>query len=457
MTSQYKNYDNSLTHLFKENIDILDNKIITLDNQIYDNEFKKVTISKEIQELENKLKDNLTKISDFDNLQSEEQQLQKELESVVSKSTQNLIVLFFKLSRLKKLFLIELFIVITYWLVSTFLKNIPSINVNTIILIILITFVVYVLAVFCDNIATKNMIDRLNNKLLQIKDKIFALYNLEGISPKDERNILIQLQLEYKTQLTDLDEKIAQIKKDKQDTEKQKNSLEDRLCKLNEYNTIYNPEISDKNLFNFIMSDESLYNLFSSFIEYPPTGKSTSYCRKDKALNNTEHKFYKLLYSVINSDQYIIQINSRMIDIIDVGSVKSRKPTAYIDNKEAYEKKIKEIVDNYKSRIIQKHIDFTIVKLDTSKPVMCIELDGPSHYIDPTYESLKSQVTKDMVFSYVRLPLLRLDIELINKLTPLDLKDILNKTVRQGTVNYYYTTENKAQLSKCFARIISQI
>lgn len=362
---------------------------------------------------------------------------------------------------LKPFFLINLIIIIAYWIASLFWENVPSLKISNIFSLVLFAFVAYLLVVLCiciniirhNNKKTKNKTDQLNNELLQIKDKISTLDN----SPNDKQKYLVQLQLEYKTQLTDLDEKIAQIKKDKQDTENQKNSLEDRLCKLNEYNTIYDPEISDKNLFNFIMSDESLYKLFSSFIEYPPTGKSTSYCRKDKALNNTEDKFYKLLYSVINSDQYIIQINSRMIDIIDVGSVKSRKPTAYIDNKEAYEKKIKEIVDNYKSRIIQKHIDFTIVKLDTSKPVMCIELDGPSHYIDPTYESLKSQVTKDMVFSYVRLPLLRLDIELINKLTPLDLKDILNKTVRQGTVNYYYTTENKAQLSKCFARIISQI
>lgn len=94
MTSQYKNYDNSLTHLFKENIDILDNKIITLDNQIYDIELKKVTISKEIEELDNKLKDNLALICKLDSLQSEKEKIYKELNMVKLYSKPNLIELF---------------------------------------------------------------------------------------------------------------------------------------------------------------------------------------------------------------------------------------------------------------------------------------------------------------------------------------------------------------------------
>ena len=84
------------------------------------------------------------------------------------------------------------------------------------------------------------------------------------------------------------------------------------------------------------------------------------------------------------------------------------------------------------------------------KPIICIELDDESHFNENnkffSYDSVRNQIQKDLILSYCKIPLLRIDINNINDLIDALSYDSFYDKIIDCISNkqhiYFYTEEN---------------
>lgn len=179
------------------------------------------------------------------------------------------------------------------------------------------------------------------------------------------------------------------------------------------------------------------YKLYSHPIE---TWKgSPSYKVVDNVITKNEQVLFNSLSEIAKEMNCILTCKSRMIDIINVGMNKK------------YENSFK--YSFYKDFIIQKHFDFCLIDTRTQNyyPKICVELDDVSHYNEnTTLESVKSQITKDIICSYCKMPLLRLDDSSIEKEK---LHELIEITSNSKTINYHYSSDSL----KKFLKVIDKL
>ena len=132
-----------------------------------------------------------------------------------------------------------------------------------------------------------------------------------------------------------------------------------------------------------------------------------------------------------------------ILSIVAISS--SKKETAYFNN----EKNKENVIEFYQNIIKSKHIDFVLYN-SNFKPILCIELDDESHFNENnkffSYDSVRNQIQKDLILSYCKIPLLRIDIDNINNLINTRSYDSFHNKITDCIRNkqhvYFYTEEN---------------
>jgi len=114
------------------------------------------------------------------------------------------------------------------------------------------------------------------------------------------------------------------------------------------------------------------------------------YKKSNNLLTKTEADFYVYLKAAVNNDFHINKM-TRMCDLVDVDKRLSGK----------------KYMSLFRS-ISQYHIDFTLCDPLTFKPVVCIELDDPSH---ERSARIKRDKKVNKIFADINLPLLRIKTE----------------------------------------------
>jgi very-short-patch-repair endonuclease len=114
------------------------------------------------------------------------------------------------------------------------------------------------------------------------------------------------------------------------------------------------------------------------------------YKKSENFLTKTEADFYVYLKAAVNNDFHINKM-TRMCDLVDVD--KSLSSKEYL---------------SYFRSISQYHIDFTLCDPFSFKPLICIELDDPSHERD---DRIKRDVKVNRIFADINFPLLRIKTE----------------------------------------------
>jgi hypothetical protein len=89
----------------------------------------------------------------------------------------------------------------------------------------------------------------------------------------------------------------------------------------------------------------------------------SKYKLKDKVMNASEKTFYQMLKRQL-PDKYLILSKVRIEDFVEV----PYKNHSYLD------------IQSLRSRVKSRHVDFLICALEDTKPLLAVELDGPSHY-----------------------------------------------------------------------------
>lgn len=118
--------------------------------------------------------------------------------------------------------------------------------------------------------------------------------------------------------------------------------------------------------------------------------KHPPYKKSENLLTPTEADFYVYLKAAVNNDFHINKM-TRMCDLVDVDKGLSNK----------------EYMSYFRS-ISQYHIDFTLCNPYSFKPVLCIELDDPSH---GRADRIKRDDKVNKIFADINLPLLRIKAE----------------------------------------------
>jgi very-short-patch-repair endonuclease len=114
------------------------------------------------------------------------------------------------------------------------------------------------------------------------------------------------------------------------------------------------------------------------------------YKKSKNLLTKTEADFYVYLKAAVNNDFHINKM-TRMCDLVDVD--KSLSSKQYM---------------SYFRSISQYHIDFTLCDPFSFKPVICIELDDPSH---ERADRIKRDEKVNKIFADINFPLLRIKTE----------------------------------------------
>lgn len=197
------------------------------------------------------------------------------------------------------------------------------------------------------------------------------------------------------------------------------------IDKFNEHSS----KIEIDEILNYIFNDSDLKYFYCDLSKY--FGYSSSY-EPVQLITNNESEFYDKLRIVAVRKNLHIESKVKLSDIIEVGNVKNRP---FRD-----EKRKKQTIDRYLYRINSKHIDFVLFNYDFY-PVLSIEVDDSSHF-DRTKcskEHIKSHITKDIVFSYCNMSLLRIDSSYFNFK---DLEQCVERAIKNNGVSYFYSDEN---------------
>lgn len=115
--------------------------------------------------------------------------------------------------------------------------------------------------------------------------------------------------------------------------------------------------------------------------------EQSPYKRTKNLLTKTEADFLVYLKEAVNGDFHINKM-TRMCDLVDVNDELSKK----------------EYMSYFRS-ISQYHIDFTLCDPLSYKPLICIELDDPSHERE---DRIKRDEKVNRIFSDINMPLLRI-------------------------------------------------
>lgn len=102
-------------------------------------------------------------------------------------------------------------------------------------------------------------------------------------------------------------------------------------------------------------------------------------------LTPTEYEFFKALLVSINTQMRVFT-KVRLIDLLEFDD---RHPEAF----------------RWKSRVIQKHVDFVLCDARYVRPFLVIELDDPSHF---SRSAQKRDAVKDEALAAAKIPLLRI-------------------------------------------------
>jgi len=137
------------------------------------------------------------------------------------------------------------------------------------------------------------------------------------------------------------------------------------------------------------------------------------YKKSKNLLTKTEADFYVYLKAAVNNDFHINKM-TRMCDLVDVDKSLSGK----------------EYMSYFRS-ISQYHIDFTLCDPITFKPVICIELDDPSHERD---DRIKRDEKVNKIFADINLPLLRIKTE--RKYNVENLRSLIYRNIRRDDGEY---------------------
>ena len=190
-------------------------------------------------------------------------------------------------------------------------------------------------------------------------------------------------------------------------------------------------------LFAFYPRNSSTNKLFTYLAKFDECS-----CYKSVSLLSEKEK---MLYTILNkfcqNKSYLLFSKVRFMDIINLGTVTSQ----YFNN----EKNKENVIEFYQNIIKSKHIDFVLYN-SNFKPIICIELDDESHFNENnkffSYDSVRNQIQKDLILSYCKIPLLRIDIDNINNLINTRSYDSFHNQITDCIRNkqhvYFYTEEN---------------
>ncbi len=134
------------------------------------------------------------------------------------------------------------------------------------------------------------------------------------------------------------------------------------------------------------------------------------YKKSKNLLTKTEADFYVYLKAAVNNDFHINKM-TRMCDLVDVDKSLSGK----------------EYMSYFRS-ISQYHIDFTLCNPCTFKPIICIELDDPSH---GRADRRKRDEKVNKIFADINLPLLRIKTERTYSVE--DLRNLIEINLKSST------------------------
>jgi hypothetical protein len=126
------------------------------------------------------------------------------------------------------------------------------------------------------------------------------------------------------------------------------------------------------------------------------------YRRRDSLVTKTELRFYRSLVKAAQ-DEFELFAMVRIADILQVDPE--------LPNKR-----------KWLNSILAKHIDFVVCDQQTLKPLVCIELDDPSH---TRPERVERDVFVNRAFASAGLPLLRIPTQ--NNYHAKELRDLIDK------------------------------
>ena len=116
------------------------------------------------------------------------------------------------------------------------------------------------------------------------------------------------------------------------------------------------------------------------------------------------------------------------------------------------------MIEYYFSFVSQKHIDFALIDKNNNVVKICIELDDSSHFdVDNTYfkeNKVKSDITKDILFTYCRVPLLRIDHENYESLIE-HIKVAMK--MKPKVVTYAYSAKNQEKYRQSMEQLMSKM
>lgn len=242
--------------------------------------------------------------------------------------------------------------------------------------------------------------------------------------------------LSYLTDDSKVVQDINEINAKNKNLEKEK-AFYDVASQYNEKNfPIYNETI-----LNYIYHDSDLYgeeihkHLFGQL-------SSFSGCyQRNCLLTQNELSFYNDLLDVVTKLRYKLEIKVRLADIISVGEIGHINSYTYLQSLKIH----------YSNYIKSKHIDYVVYD-SGFYPKLCIEIDDPSHYDDSdkkySEEHIKSHIVKDIILSYCRIPLLRLDTSNVS-----DLKGIVTDALKASCVIYNYSDANIERFNASLNRL----
>lgn len=205
----------------------------------------------------------------------------------------------------------------------------------------------------------------------------------------------------------------------------------------NDFKGKYGEVFDESFKFAFYPRNSSTNKLFTYLAKFDECS-----CYKSVSLLSEKEK---MLYTILNkfcqNKSYLLFSKVRFMDIINLGTVTSQ----YFNN----EKNKENVIEFYQNIIKSKHIDFVLYN-SNFKPILCIELDDESHFNENnkffSYDSVRNQIQKDLILSYCKIPLLRIDIDNINNLINTRSYDSFHNKITDCIRNkqhvYFYTEEN---------------
>lgn len=289
-------------------------------------------------------------------------------------------------------------------------------------------------------IAVKNTVEFIHKKIhLKSIENDLTLSNLNRLQYDTKMRTLNQEYFQYRKSLSEVkksleekNEELLEVTKIILESENLKIEYEQKKNLFEEFNKNSLP-ITNINIMDFIFSNQILKKLFTQLARFPVSSGTSSYSL-NRLLTYNEMCIYRKLSKIASKNNWIVLSKVRLSDIISPGKVTTCQK--YIQEFRTDKKKY------YIRFINQKHIDFVLVN-QNYYPVLCIELDDSAHYDHKnpncTYEHLNSHITKDIILSYCKLSLIRIDN--VN-ISDYNFTKLINYVLSNKGVYYHYSDDN---------------